>query len=97
MERKSGLEKWMGIGAALGSNSSESGVGEQSTSIEICSASYHSYGSHITRMAANGSSAFSLDAGCAAVLTTVVLATAVCEVPDSRASANGLIDGCALA
>ena len=41
MERKSGLEKWMGIGAALGSNSSESGVGEQSTSIEICSASYH--------------------------------------------------------
>ena len=96
-ERKSGLEKWIGIAGACASNCKVSGVGEHSTSIDTCSASYHSYGSHITRMAANGSSALSLDAGCAAALTTVVLATAVCEVPDSRASANGLIDGCALA
>ena len=40
MERKSGLEKWMGIGGAEASYERVSGVGEQSTSMAVCIASY---------------------------------------------------------
>ena len=64
-----------GIAAAVVSNSSERGVGEQSTSIATCSASYHSYGSHITRMAANGTS-LSLFGEAAPIFCTVAFATA---------------------
>ena len=98
-ERKSGLEKWIGIAGACASNCKVSGVGEHSTSIETCSASYHSYGSHITRIAAKGTSPWGGTAPARFGLVGSLpekacldeaTATAVCEVPPALAARNGL-------
>ena len=102
-ERKSGLEKWIGIAGACASNCKVSGVGEHSTSIDTCSASYHSYGSHITSTAANGTSspAATLCAAAAPVnggpVFAVALSTAVCDLPLSFAARNGLTCLCVIA
>ena len=68
-----------------------------------CSASYHSYGSHMTRTLAKGSSSPTsvfLGAAAADLLArgdaADLLATAVWEVPVSRATRNGLRVGCTL-
>ena len=111
-ERKSGFEKWIGIAGACASNCKVSGVGEHSTSIETCSASYHSYGSHITSTAANGTSSpaatLCAAAGAAAPgaaaapvnggpVFAVALSTAVCDLPLSFAARNGLTCLCVIA